>query len=182
MNVDPVLRVLTSLGAPYALIGGHALAARGYPRFTVDVDLLTSDDRVLDTAPWTALVREGGRVESRRGDAADPLGGVVHVLLPDGTDVDIVVAKWTWEGDIIARAEPLHVLGTDIPVAQASDLVLLKLAAGGYLDLRDAAALLAIGERAALIRDVEERIADVRPDVRSQWQALLAADESDRRR
>ena len=48
MNLEPVRRVLDVLGAPYALIGAHAMAARGYPRFTVDVDLLTTDPRVLD--------------------------------------------------------------------------------------------------------------------------------------
>jgi hypothetical protein len=36
MNVEPVLRVLQSIGAAHALIGAHAMAIRGYPRFTVD--------------------------------------------------------------------------------------------------------------------------------------------------
>ena len=43
MHLEPVQRVLQVLGAPHALIGAHAMAARGYPRFTVDIDLLTSD-------------------------------------------------------------------------------------------------------------------------------------------
>jgi hypothetical protein len=42
--------VLEALGAPYALIGAHAMAARGYPRFTVDIALLTTDSWVLDRA------------------------------------------------------------------------------------------------------------------------------------
>jgi hypothetical protein len=176
MNVEPVLRVLASLGAPVALIGGHALAARGYPRFTVDVDLLTSDARVLDPLTWKPLVDAGAAADPRRGDAEDPLAGVVHLLLADGTDVDLVVARWTWEADVIARAERLQVLGVEMPVARAGDLILLKLAAGGYLDLRDAAALLAVGDRDSLIREVEARIADVRPDVRAVWRELLAAD------
>jgi len=40
--------VLETLGTPYALIGAHAMAARGYPRFTGDVDLLTLDFRILE--------------------------------------------------------------------------------------------------------------------------------------
>jgi hypothetical protein len=174
MTIEPVLRVLTSLGAPCALIGGHALAARGYPRFTVDVDLLTSDARVLDADPWAAVVRTGATVDPRRGDADDPLGGVVHVLLADGTDVDVVVARWKWEADLIARAEPLRLLGVEIPVPRASDLILLKLAAGGHLDVRDAAALLALGDRAALAAEVEAHIDEVRPDVRELWRAVLS--------
>jgi hypothetical protein len=32
MTIAPVQRVLDSIGVRYALIGAHAMAARGYPR------------------------------------------------------------------------------------------------------------------------------------------------------
>lgn len=174
MNVEPVVRILESLQAPYALIGAHAMAARGYPRFTVDVDLLTIDDRVLSPVTWAGLEREGAAVDARRGDADDPLGGVVHVLLPDGTDVDVVLAKWDWEAQVIDRADLMTIAGVRIRVPRTGDLILLKLAAGGYLDLRDAAALLSLGARDTIIRDVEAHLHEVRPDVRSIWRELLA--------
>jgi len=63
MNIEPVRRILDDMSAPYALIGGRAMAARGYPRFTVDIDLLTSDPRVLDPHIWTDLERRGATVE-----------------------------------------------------------------------------------------------------------------------
>jgi hypothetical protein len=175
MNVEPVVRVLRSIGSPHCLIGAHAMAARGYPRFTVDVDLLTNDIRVLDDIVWAELVRDGAAVDSRRGDIDDPLGGVVHLLLTDGTDVDLIVAKWAWEGELIQRAEAMSVTGTSIGVPRVGDLILLKLAAGGFIDLQDAAALLAIGDRGTVIRDVEAHIDHVRPDVRALWRDLLAA-------
>ncbi|HEY6361832.1 MAG TPA: hypothetical protein VIX63_12045 [Vicinamibacterales bacterium] len=178
MNPEPVRRVLDALGAPYALIGAHAMAARGYPRFTVDVDLLTSDIRVLAPGTWADLEREGAVIDARRGDADDPLGGVVHILLTDGSDVDVVVAKWQWEAQVIERAQLLEVGGAPIRVPTTGDLILLKLAAGGYLDLRDAAALLAITDRDLVIRDVEAHIEDVRPDVRALWQELLTSFET----
>ena len=71
MGIDEIRRILESLGARYALIGAHAMAARGYPRSTVDVDFLTADHRVLDPAVWTEITRSGGTVESRRGDHDD---------------------------------------------------------------------------------------------------------------
>jgi hypothetical protein len=175
MSTEPVRRVLDALGAPYALIGAHAMAARGYPRFTIDVDFLTSDDRVLDRAVWAAVEQAGAVVDARRGDADDPLGGVVHVLLADGTDVDVVVAKWRWEAAVIERAEVLPIAGASVRVPRTSDLILLKLAAGGYLDMRDAAALLALGDRDALVSAVEAHIGEVYPDVRARWRELLAA-------
>ena len=172
MSVEPVQRVLRSIDAPHALIGAHAMAARGYPRFTVDIDLLTSDTRVLDPSLWAPLIEAGAAVDPRKGDADDPLGGVVHILLSDGTDVDLVVAKWKWEAAVIERAEPMRVAGTEIKVPRMSDLILLKLAAGGYTDLHDAAALLALTDDRT-ISEIERHIADVRPDVRAVWDDLL---------
>ena len=173
MAIDDVVGVFESVGASYALIGAHAMAARGYPRSTVDVDFLTTDRRVLDAATWHAIIRAGGTVDPRRGDHDDPLAGVVHIVLADGSDVDVVIGKWKWEHEIVERAQRMFVAGVEIPVARASDLILLKLAAGGYLDQRDAAALLAVGDRAELVREVEARVADVRPDIRSAWRELL---------
>jgi hypothetical protein len=173
MNIEPVRRVLDTLGARYALIGAHAMAARGYPRFTVDVDLLTTDARVLEPAIWSDLAAAGAQIDARRGDADDPLGGVVHILLDDGTDVDVVVAKWQWEADVIARADSMRIGGAIVRVPRVSDLILLKLAAGGHLDIRDAAVLLAMGEREQVVREVETHIGEVRPDVRGIWRGLL---------
>jgi hypothetical protein len=106
-------------------------------------------------------------------DDDDPLGGVVHILLADGTDVDVIVARWKWEAAIVERAEIMRVGPVDVRVPRTSDLILLKLAAGGSIDLRDAAALLAIGDRDALIGEVESRLPDVHPDVSATWREVL---------
>jgi hypothetical protein len=174
MTIEPVTRALDAAAVPWALIGAHAMAARGYPRFTVDVDLLTTDLRVLDAATWAALVGSGARVDRRRGDEDDPLAGVIRVVLADETNVDVVVGRWEWERQVVARAEPMTVLGVTIAVATTSDLILLKLAAGGHLDLHDAAALLALGNRDRVIADIEARLDGVRPDVRRLWRDLLS--------
>ncbi len=174
MQIERIGRVLDAIGAPCALIGAHAMALRGYPRFTIDVDLLTTDDRVLRPEVWSELTAEGARVDPRRGDSDDPLAGVVHILLADGTDVDLVVGRWQWEAGVIARAEPIVVGGQTIRVPRTSDLILLKLAAGGYTDLQDAAALLALQDADATAREVEDHIADVKPDVHAVWQDLLS--------
>jgi hypothetical protein len=174
MTIEPVTRVLDAADVSYALIGAHAMAVRGYPRFTVDVDLLTTDARVLEAATWVSLVEQGGRVDRRRGDDEDPLAGVVRIVLADATNVDLVVGRWAWEQQVVARGERMTVMGVTIGVARTSDLILLKLAAGGHLDLHDAAALLALADRASVIADVEARLAEVRPDIRSLWADLLS--------
>lgn len=149
------------------------MAARGYPRFTVDIDLLTTDVRALEAATWHSLIDEGAKIDRRRGEPDDPLGGVVRIVLADETNVDVIVGRWHWERELVARAEPMTVLGVAIAVPATSDLILLKLAAGGHLDLHDAAALLALGDSDRVIADVEARLDDVRPDVRPLWQDLV---------
>ena len=131
MTLEPVTRALDAAGIRYALIGAHAMAARGYPRFTVDIDLLTTDLRALDAEPWGPLVEAGARVDRRRGDSDDPLAGVVGIVLADATNVDVVIGRWRWERDLVARAEPMTVFGVTVGVPPTSDLILLKLAAGG---------------------------------------------------
>jgi hypothetical protein len=174
MNIEPVLRVLDRLGARYALIGGYAIAARGFARSTIDLDLLTTDSRVLDPSTWSDLAADGADVDCRRGDADDPLAGVTRIELPDSLPVDVIVARWKWQEAVVCRAEPVSIGSIRLPVPLASDLILLKLTAGGALDLRDAAALLAAGDRQALMVEVERRLPEVRPDATDAWRQVLA--------
>lgn len=176
MNIEPVLRVLERLDAPYALIGGYALAARGFARSTIDLDLLTTDTRVLDPSTWSDLAAEGAHVDCRRGDSDDPLAGVTRIEWPESIPVDVILARWKWQEAVITRAERVSFGSIHLPVPLASDLILLKLTAGGTLDLRDAAALLAAGDRKTLLAEVETRLADVWPDVRDAWRQVLAID------
>ena len=174
MNLNPVCQRLDELGAPYALIGAHAMAARGYPRFTVDVDLMTTDERVLDRATWMLLESQGATVDPRRGDFDDPLAGVVHILLADGTDIDLVLAKWPWEAAVIARAELMPIRpDLAIRVPRLADLILLKMAAGGFVDLQDAAALLQIGDRESLVAEVHRRLGEVQHDLHAAFEELI---------
>lgn len=129
MNVPATL---AREGVPFALVGAVAMAAHGHARSTEDVDFLVADRRVLDPRAWP-----GGEV--RVGDAADPLSGLVRY-----PGVDVVVIAGAWAAGIVARAGALAVTldGVRVPVAEAADLVMLKLYAGGPLDLRDAELLL----------------------------------------
>ncbi|HEY0140762.1 MAG TPA: hypothetical protein VGF48_07690 [Thermoanaerobaculia bacterium] len=171
MLADDVRKVLEALASPYCLIGGHAVAARGYPRFTLDHDFLTADKRVLQRETWNALDAD---VDPRKGEYDDPLAGVVHISGRDGSEVDIVVAKWKWELEVIQRAEPMELGSMTVPVPRTSDLILLKLAAGGYLDLADVHVLLGIGDREQLIAGVNEHIGKLRPDAQAAWTTITS--------
>src|SRR5258708_1524400 len=173
MPISDNPRILEWIGAPYALMGGQAVIMRGHIRPTFDYDFLTSDAAALQPSSWVSL--EGADVNVREGDYDDQFRGVVHITLPDGTDVDVIVAKWKWEGAVIDRSELMDVDGVMMPVPRVSDLILLKLAAGGGLDLQDIGNLMEVHGRAPIVAEVEAHIDEVRPDVRDTWVKLLAS-------
>ncbi len=173
--IESISRILESIAAPYALIGGRAVGLRGHPRMTLDYDFLTTDPRVLEIEIWGTLAGSGAIVESRKGDADDPLAGVVRITFAGGVEADVFLAKWKWQKGVIDRAEPLDVGGVTVPVPRTSDLILLKLAAGGYVDLQDVHVLLHIGHREQLVREVEKTVGDLSPDAREAWQRILAS-------
>jgi hypothetical protein len=156
----------------FALIGAEALAVRGVPRSSYDVDLLTVDARVLSNELWEP-VRILADIEIRRGDLDDPLRGVVKIRPPKEKSIDVVVGRWKWQQRVIERAEATLSEGRMLPTVTTADLILLKLAAGGPQDAWDIASLLGVAPEKA-ISEVEERLPDLQQDARDLWQRLRA--------
>jgi hypothetical protein len=150
-----VVQLLTDQQVAHAVIGAAALAAHGVARSTYDIDLLTTDTRVLTTSLWMPMRADGVTVDIRRGDAEDPLGGVVRLDAPGDRPVDIVLGKHAWQARAVERA----VLPPGGPaVVTARDLVLLKLYAGGTQDVWDVRELLQLPNAAELIADVDAEL------------------------
>lgn len=161
-----VSRRLDASGVPHALIGAAALAARGVARSTYDIDILTTDVRVVASGFWELLRAEGADVDIRRGDVDDPLGGVIRVTSPGQRPVDVVLGKTRWHARAVERADRTPD-GTAIVAVR--DLVLLKLYAGGTQDLWDVRALLELPGRATLVAQVDEDLAGLPADMRARW-------------
>jgi len=113
---------LDAEGIEHALIGGLALAAHDAARATVDLDFVVDGGRAADVD--RVLAAHGYDALHRTDDvgnyvSADPVRGRVDVLFvrrPRGRA-------------ILARSAPSEVLGTSIRVADASDLIGLKVQA-----------------------------------------------------
>jgi hypothetical protein len=112
-------------------------------------------------------------VDIRKGDFDDPLAGVVRIG-PKSEQIDIVVGRWNWEQRVIERAQPVDVQGATLRVPLTSDLILLKLAAGGPIDQQDVIRLIALGPRDQLIAEVNEKISDLPDDAQRLWSRLIA--------
>ena len=88
-----VSALLDRRGTRFAAIGAAALAAHGVLRATADLDLLVIDPACLDDRVWHELVESRVRVEIRRGDAADPLAGVVRIAAQGEPAIDVIVER-----------------------------------------------------------------------------------------
>jgi hypothetical protein len=156
----------------YALIGATAVGRYGVTRATMDIDFFVVDADVLKQELWTPF-GDSVQVDCRRGDFEDPLRGLVRLRDDQGEIVDVVVGKWKWQAGVVKRSQPATMWGHAVPVARASDLILLKLYAGGGKDAWDITELLAVLD-SSVIAEVEEHLPDLQHDARDLWQRILS--------
>lgn len=166
-----VVAHLDALGIPLALIGASALAVHGVSRSTIDQDLLVTDRRVLDADTWAHLPASV-MVDIRRGDADDPLAGVVRLTAEGQRDLDIIVGRARWQADIVDRARPTPTPDGPIPVVSAADLVLLKLYAGGPQDLWDIEQLLLSSPSGEISAEVDRRLPSLPGACSQTWRRI----------
>ena len=126
----------------YALIGGFAVSAWGVSRATQDIDLAvvlgTSEPRTL--AAYLSATYEAG-------DTDDSLQGVFHLTIEHkglGVPVQLIVLRPKWTDVVFREIETLTVLGCAVPVVNWHALVLMKIYAGGPVDLQDARSIVAV--------------------------------------
>jgi hypothetical protein len=166
-----VSSLLQGRGIPHALIGAGALAVHGVPRATADLDLLTLDETCLEEGLWSQLRASGVEVEVRRGDASDPLAGVVRLGAAAESAVDVIVGRHAWQRAILRRATATSVAGAKIPIVGMADLVLLKLYAGGPQDAWDIDQILDLDP--TLATQVEALLPDLPRDCASLFRRIL---------
>jgi hypothetical protein len=167
--LDRVVGVLDANGLPSAIIGGLAPASAGVARSTLDIDLLTTDMRVLDGRIWAPLTDNGVTVDIRRGDQEDLLGGLVRLEAPGERPIDIVLGKSAWQARAVERAARV---GDGPAVVLARDLVLLTLYAGGAQDMWDVAELLRTPRADGLAAEVEDDLRALPGCMRQRWAAI----------
>ena len=165
-----VTATLDRASVRYAVIGAGALAAHGIARSTFDLDLFTTDAAALEPRTWADMAADSRiRLEIRRGDASDPLAGLIRLATTGERDVDVVVGRLQWQADVVERAVSVESAGVRLPVVNPADLILLKLYAGGSQDYWDIEQLLARDDREAIIETVSSRIAPLSPDHQAAW-------------
>lgn len=131
-----------------AVIGGLAVALRGQPRMTVDVDVMIAADVDAALALVAGLERS----------PFEPLfAGVDEVvrrafILPlrhrrTGVRLDVAVGMSGFERQALERAQLVPLGGLDVPVVAVEDLLVMKALAGRPQDEQDIRGIVAIRGR-----------------------------------
>lgn len=174
--LSAVTQALEAQGIGYALIGATALPVYGAVRSTVDADLLVFDRAILQDSTWAPVRQQRVSYEIRiADDQDDPIVGVVRVAPRSRLPVDVVMPRGSWLPDVIARAGAegprAVVAGVEVPVVLLSDLLLLKVEAGGFDDVRDVRRLLDANpeRRAELVAKVEQTLPSLSREARGTW-------------
>lgn len=126
----------------YALIGGFAVSAWGVSRATQDIDLAVA---LGTSAPSALAAHLDGTYEA--GDADDPLGGVFRLTIESDAQevpVQLIVLRPNWADEVFRDIETVKLLGCTVPIVNWRSLVLMKLYAGGPIDLQDAKGIIMV--------------------------------------
>lgn len=125
-----VVALFDELGIHYALIGGVAAMYYGRSRFTEDVDFVAAEG-------YQDILQ--ANAEAMRSHHFDP--SCTWKLYHDsGVDVDIWKDEFT--DQIVARAHNVEMAGRRVRIADAHDLIAMKLRAGRIQDDYDVSEIL----------------------------------------
>jgi len=158
-NVQRALRALNASEIPYAVIGATALAVRGLPRMTRDLDVVVVIEDAFDAL--FALENAGFRSVAPIDREEDP--EPMYVMRRGADEVDVLVAAAEPESTVVAEATQAKVFGTKAPVATLEHLVLMYLYSNQPRHLGDLARV--VTESAVDLTKVERYLADVHPEM-----------------
>jgi hypothetical protein len=143
----------------YALIGGLAVSAWGFPRATQDIDFLVSIPPPSTLKAFRKGLEEHGfPTKAVHGAPADPVPCVVRASR-GGIPIDMLVVTRKWEEEAVQAAVSVQLGEARIPVVTPEYLIAMKLKAGGPRDLLDARELLSMSEvDMESLRDLARRL------------------------
>lgn len=143
--LEALTRGLAESGAPWMVIGGIAVIARGVRRFTTDIDAAVRGDAVRPEALLKALTAQG--IEPRIAEALAFAEENLVLLLrhePTGVDLDVSFAWTAFEHDALASCTLNSFGDVQAPMCTVEHLIVFKAVAGRPKDIEDAEALIAL--------------------------------------
>ena len=130
------IELLNSMNIKYVLVGGHAVAHHGYPRFTADIDFFINCSAANLSTLGKALEKFGFKNLGAELASAKP-GMVFQLGRPPNridllTSVDGLSFEEAW-----ASRESAEMDGLQVPILDKASLIRNKQASGRAKDLED---------------------------------------------
>ena len=128
-DVKKLARLLNEAGVQYALVGGYAIAAHGFNRFSEDIDILVNPD-ADNSRRWVLALSELPDHATRE-LAADPdvfaNDARYAVRINDEFTIDIMpsITGYTWK-QLQGHIETIDLDGVPLPLLSLEGLLLTK--------------------------------------------------------
>jgi predicted nucleotidyltransferase len=136
-----MLRALSDEGVRFLLVGAYALAAHGYPRATMDIDIWVMPSPANADAVLRAIGRFGAPLHGLSKDDLLTEGTVFQIgVAPRRIDIITSASGLDFDG-AFERALGVEIEGIELRVPSVGDLIANKLASGRTKDLADVEAL-----------------------------------------
>ena len=136
-----MLQALADEKAKFLLVGAYAMAAHGYPRATMDIDIWVIPSPDNADAVLRALKRFGAPLENLTRQDLQTNGTVFQIgVAPRRIDI-ITTASGLHFEETVKRSISVDIEGIEVHIPCLDDLILNKRASGRTRDLADAEAL-----------------------------------------
>jgi hypothetical protein len=140
-----MLQALVDEKVKFLLVGAYALAAHGYPRSTMDIDIWVMPVSENADAVLRALRRFGAPLHNLTRSDLEKEGTVFQIgVAPRRIDIMTAASGLQFE-ESFSRAMAVEIEGIRVHIPSVADLIRNKRASGRTKDLADAEALEALG-------------------------------------
>ena len=136
-----ILHALSEEKVKFILVGAYALAAHGFPRATMDIDIWVMPTARNADAVLRALRRFGAPLHDLTKEDLQKEGTIFQIgVAPRRIDI-ITAASGIQFEETYRRALPVNIDGIEVHIPSIEDLIRNKRATGRTKDLADAEAL-----------------------------------------
>jgi len=133
-----ILSILSEKKVKYLLVGAYAMAVHGYPRSTMDIDILVKPDHENALLVLQALDDFGAPIGNLSAEDLQKEDLIFQIgIAPCRIDILTSIDGLKFD-DAFARSELIEIEGIPVHVLSIPDLIINKRATGRTKDLADA--------------------------------------------
>ncbi|MEK7376145.1 MAG: hypothetical protein AABZ57_03110 [Candidatus Margulisiibacteriota bacterium] len=134
--MSAISRLFREIEVPYMLVGGFAVAYWGYPRQSLDIDIVIDLDKDNLEVLLKAAKKKGFSFDQREAELIVQKGNRFVMELNDFR-IDCWLPRSRFEKEALKRRKKKRVFGMNLNIIGPEDLMLSKLLIGRERDMED---------------------------------------------